>query len=86
MPFLARWPGKWSYDLENRKKLPRDATIPTVAWPEPDIRIRWSQAWTESARVENSVRVIEAHKKHLWKPAGRAGRLVRLTCRDANVP
>jgi len=26
--------GKWSYDVENRKKLPSDATIPPVAWPK----------------------------------------------------
>ncbi|QEG37448.1 cryptochrome/photolyase family protein [Bythopirellula goksoeyrii] len=28
--------GKWSYDAANRKKLPRDLTIPVVEWPQPN--------------------------------------------------
>ena len=28
--------GKWSYDPENRKKLPRGLELPTLEWPEPD--------------------------------------------------
>jgi deoxyribodipyrimidine photolyase-related protein len=32
--------GKWSYDPENRKKLPRDATIPPLAWPQPNALVR----------------------------------------------
>lgn len=27
--------GKWSYDAENRKKLPRNLPIPSVEWPQP---------------------------------------------------
>ncbi len=32
--------GKWSFDAENRKRLPRDATPPAVDWPEPDATAR----------------------------------------------
>ncbi|MBM4091201.1 MAG: cryptochrome/photolyase family protein [Planctomycetes bacterium] len=32
--------GKWSYDADNRKKLPRDATIPPVTWPKPNAGVR----------------------------------------------
>lgn len=32
--------GKWSYDPENRKKLPGDAVIPAVAWPKPNAHVR----------------------------------------------
>ena len=32
--------GKWSYDPENRKKLPRDVAIPPIAWPQPNALVR----------------------------------------------
>ena len=32
--------GKWSFDPENRKKLPRDVTIPPIAWPKPNAAVR----------------------------------------------
>ena len=32
--------GKWSYDPENRKKLPRDVAIPPVAWPKSNADVR----------------------------------------------
>jgi deoxyribodipyrimidine photolyase-related protein len=32
--------GKWSYDPENRKKLPRDVAIPPVAWPKSSADVR----------------------------------------------
>jgi deoxyribodipyrimidine photolyase-related protein len=28
--------GKWSFDAENRKRLPRDVTVPPIAWPKPN--------------------------------------------------
>ncbi|MGQ9820482.1 MAG: cryptochrome/photolyase family protein [Thermogutta sp.] len=32
--------GKWSYDSENRRKLPRDTIIPPVTWPKPGTEVR----------------------------------------------
>ncbi len=32
--------GKWSFDAENRKRLPRDVTPPEIDWPEPDASTR----------------------------------------------
>ena len=40
--------GKWSYDPENRKKLPRDVTVPDVAWPEPAESVREAQQYVRA--------------------------------------
>ena len=32
--------GKWSFDADNRKRLPRGVTPPAVTWPEPDATAR----------------------------------------------
>lgn len=32
--------GKWSFDADNRKRLPRGVTPPSVTWPEPDATAR----------------------------------------------
>lgn len=45
--------GKWSYDPENRQRLPREAAIPAVAWPR-------STAGVQSARDYVRARFPEA--------------------------
>jgi deoxyribodipyrimidine photolyase-related protein len=35
--------GKWSYDTENRKRLPRDVKVPPITWPEPPAEVRRAQ-------------------------------------------
>lgn len=40
--------GKWSYDPENRKKLPRDAQIPRVTWPVPDNHVREAESYVST--------------------------------------
>jgi deoxyribodipyrimidine photolyase-related protein len=41
--------GQWSFDADNRKRLPRGVTPPDVAWPEPD------------AHVTDVVAIVEAN-------------------------
>lgn len=31
--------GRWSFDADNRKRLPRDITPPRICWPEPDAHV-----------------------------------------------
>ncbi|HPM83814.1 MAG TPA: cryptochrome/photolyase family protein [Candidatus Anammoximicrobium sp.] len=40
--------GKWSYDPENRKKLPRDASVPPIAWPASSAAVREAQDYVRS--------------------------------------
>ncbi len=40
--------GKWSYDPENRRKLPRDAAIPPVAWPASNAAVRQAQDYVQT--------------------------------------
>ena len=40
--------GQWSYDPENRKKLPRDAAIPPVAWPKPTAHVRRARDYVQT--------------------------------------
>ncbi len=37
--------GKWSYDPENRKKMPRDTVVPAVTWPTPDKHVREAESY-----------------------------------------
>ena len=37
--------GKWSFDAENRKKLPRDVLIPEMIQPTPDKHVRDAEAY-----------------------------------------
>jgi deoxyribodipyrimidine photolyase-related protein len=40
--------GKWSYDAENRRRLPRDAVIPPVAWPRPNAGVQKARDYVRS--------------------------------------
>jgi len=40
--------GKWSYDAENRKKLPRDIAIPPVAWPSSNTHVRKAHSYVRT--------------------------------------
>ena len=40
--------GKWSYDAENRKRLPRGVTVPTMAWPKPTSQVRKARQYVEA--------------------------------------
>ncbi|APB32849.1 deoxyribodipyrimidine photolyase-related protein [Gloeomargarita lithophora Alchichica-D10] len=37
--------GKWSFDPENRKKLPKHITIPEISWPSPNVYVLEAQAY-----------------------------------------
>jgi len=40
--------GKWSYDPENRKQLPRDVAIPPVAWPKSSADVRKAREYVQT--------------------------------------
>lgn len=37
--------GRWSFDEENRKRLPKDHPVPAVTWPERDAVVEEAIAW-----------------------------------------
>ena len=37
--------GKWSFDQENRRKLPIDLTVPSIKWPAPDRCVKEAQTY-----------------------------------------
>jgi deoxyribodipyrimidine photolyase-related protein len=41
--------GRWSFDEENRKKLPRGHPVPAVTWPERDEHVDDAVAWVKRA-------------------------------------
>jgi deoxyribodipyrimidine photolyase-related protein len=40
--------GKWSYDAENRKRLPRGVAVPPLAWPKPQVHVRKARQYVEA--------------------------------------
>jgi deoxyribodipyrimidine photolyase-related protein len=40
--------GRWSFDTENRRKLPRDVAVPEVSLPAPDRHVRDAVAWVRT--------------------------------------
>jgi deoxyribodipyrimidine photolyase-related protein len=45
--------GRWSFDTENRKKLPKDVVVPEVDWPTPDPHVEAAVAWVRSEFPDN---------------------------------
>jgi deoxyribodipyrimidine photolyase-related protein len=45
--------GKWSFDTENRKKLPKDIQIPTINWPKPNKSVSEAQRYVEKQFPES---------------------------------
>lgn len=41
--------GRWSFDEENRKKLPRGHDVPAVSWPQPHPEVVEAIAWVKRA-------------------------------------
>lgn len=39
--------GRWSFDTENRKRLPKDVGLPDVPWPEPDAHVATAVVWVQ---------------------------------------
>jgi deoxyribodipyrimidine photolyase-related protein len=39
--------GQWSFDPDNRKKLPANATVPKVSWPKADEHVAEAQAYVQ---------------------------------------
>lgn len=40
--------GKWSFDQDNRRKLPSGIVIPSIEWPEPDRYVKEAQQYVET--------------------------------------
>lgn len=40
--------GKWSYDPENRRKLPREVVVPQIAWPKSNVGVRKAQEYVRA--------------------------------------
>ena len=45
--------GRWSYDTENRKKLPKDVEVPELTWPEPTHHVEEAVAWVREEFPDN---------------------------------
>ncbi|MEJ7635019.1 cryptochrome/photolyase family protein [Aeromicrobium sp.] len=45
--------GRWSYDTENRKKLPRNHPVPTVPWPDRDAAVEDAISWVAEKFPDN---------------------------------
>ncbi len=45
--------GRWSFDTENRKKLPKGTPVPELTWPEPTSHVEDAIAWVGKEFPEN---------------------------------
>jgi deoxyribodipyrimidine photolyase-related protein len=51
--------GKWSFDSDNRKKLPKDVCIPTINWPQPCKHVSEAQSYAQAQFPNNPGSVAE---------------------------
>jgi deoxyribodipyrimidine photolyase-related protein len=45
--------GRWSFDTENRKKLPKGIEVPELTWPEPTRHVQEAIAWVRAEFPDN---------------------------------
>jgi deoxyribodipyrimidine photolyase-related protein len=45
--------GRWSYDTENRKRLPRGTEVPELTWPSQDRHVEAAIAWVREEFPDN---------------------------------
>ncbi|HYO39883.1 MAG TPA: cryptochrome/photolyase family protein [Nocardioidaceae bacterium] len=45
--------GRWSFDTENRKKLPKDVEVPELSWPEPTRHVEEALTWVREEFPDN---------------------------------
>ncbi len=70
--------GKWTFDAENRKKLPKGHRPPVIAFPEPDAFIREAVGYTEKhfpGHYGNAQAPLHGKFPWAWTHAGAAALL-----------